>query len=402
MGYSLLSPEFLCLAVAAIVLVPLLAGLPRQAAFLAINLAFVYTVLGPAGFAVTVGFCGLGYVLIGLHRARPRLDPLVTLPILVLVFAYLRNYEMLRPVIPQSLAAALPQMIGLSFILFRIIHILVDLRGGAIGMPGPLAYLNYVLALTTFAMGPIQRLQDFRDQWAGLHAAIPLTFEAHLDAGLRVLFGLVKVYVLGAALEGIALQPGADVASLSIPALAGALYGFYFYLYFNFSGYCDVVIGIGSLMGVRPPENFNLPFLARNIGDFWQRQHRSLTDWLTAYVFTPSYKWALGTATLSARPLVAGIFAIMLTMLVSGLWHGTSIGFLLFGLAHGLYLAIYRVWDHLLVARLGRRRVRAIRATWPARLIGIALTFNAAAFAFLFFRLGTPQLVSLVHRVVSG
>jgi len=93
-----------------------------------------------------------------------------------------------------------------------------------------------------------------------------------------------------------------------------------------------------------------------------------------------------------ARPLLAANGALLVTMLVSGLWHGTTLAFLLFGLAHGLYQVVYRSWDTFLVVRLGRKRVRALRERLGVRLAGMALTFNATAFAFVFFRVDTERL----------
>jgi D-alanyl-lipoteichoic acid acyltransferase DltB (MBOAT superfamily) len=251
-------------------------------------------------------------------------------------------------------------------------------------------------------MGPIQRYQDFHEQWHGTRQAIDLTFEAHLDAGLRILVGLVKAYVLAGWVNPLALQPTTDVLALNLTGWVVQLYAFYFYLYLNFSGYCDVVIGIGSLFGVRPPENFDKPFVARNISDFWQRQHRSLTLWLTDYVFAPAYKRALSGPRLGTHPVLAGNLALMLTMIVSGLWHGTSIGFLVFGITHGIYLVVYHTWDHLLHRQLGRKRVKEIREHWLARAVGIVITFNAVAFAFLFFRLDTPRLLQAFAALVRS
>jgi D-alanyl-lipoteichoic acid acyltransferase DltB (MBOAT superfamily) len=153
-------------------------------------------------------------------------------------------------------------------------------------------------------------------------------------------------------------------------------------------------------MGVKPPENFNLPFLAQNISDFWLRQHRSLTLWLTDYIFSPAYKWALSNRRLSSHPLLAVNGALLMTMLISGLWHGTTLSFFLFGVAHGIFLVVYRTWDTLLVRQFGIRKVRAWQTRWPVRLSGIAITFNATAFAFIFFRLDTAQIEKLLSRFV--
>jgi D-alanyl-lipoteichoic acid acyltransferase DltB (MBOAT superfamily) len=396
---SLLSAEFLSFSFIAVVLIVVLRGLTRQVAFLAANLGFVWMLLGTEGTLSTAGFCVIGYVLVWAHVRWPRLRLLYTLPLLLALFAYMRNYEFLQWVLPDQILTNFLRTVGLSFILFRMIHVIVDARSRTLGPIDFLTYMNYCLSFTTLMMGPIQRYRDFSDQWHGHRQAIDLTFEAHFDAVLRILLGLVKAHILAPWVESFALAANTNVLDLSPVGWIVGLYGFYFFLYLSFSGYCDVVIGLGSLFGVRPPENFNMPFVAQNISDFWLRQHRSLTLWLTDYVFSPAYKAMLSGRTLSDRPLLAGALALLLTMLVSGLWHGTTIGFLLFGLAHGLFLMIYHVWDHLLVGRLGRKRVAALRRAWPARAAGTFLTFNAAAFAFLFFRLDTPHLFLLFEAL---
>ena len=384
-----------------ILLLTTLGGLVRQVVFLAANIAFVWFILGTEGTLSTLVFCLLGYALVEAHLRWPTLRPIHTLPFLIVLFAYMRNYEMLQWFLPDDLLTSIFKTVGLSFILFKMIHVLIDARGKMIRDLEFLTYMNYCLSFTTFTMGPIQRYQDFYDQWHGHKQAIALTFEAHLDAVLRILVGIVKAYVLAVWFNDRALQADTAVLDLSLAGWIVKLYAFYFYLYLNFSGYCDIVIGIGSLFGVRPPENFNKPFIAQNISDFWQRQHRSLTLWLTDYVFTPTYKAMLSGNMFAASPILAGSLAILLTMLVSGLWHGTTIGFLLFGLTHGLYLVIYNVWDHYLTRYLGRKRVKQLRKTWPARAAGIFLTFNAAAFAFLFFRLDTPSLFQFLNGMIG-
>ena len=401
MNVSLLSLDFLLFSVVAVALVSTTRGAARQAFFLALNAGFVWYLLGTSGLISTVAFCLLGYALIKANIRFEKATPLYTVPPFVVLFVYMQNYEMIRWIVPNDVLTNMLRTIGLSFLLFKIIHVLIDAKSKTLHGLTLFGYLNYCLNFTTFMMGPIQRFQDYHDQWHQKKQAIELTFEAHLDAVLRILFGLTKVYILAVAFSRLALQPDTDVVHLSLAGWVVRLYGFFFYLYMNFSGYCDVVIGIGSLMGVRPPENFNLPFMAQNISDFWQRQHRSLTLWLTDYVFSPTYKSALSSNLLSSRPVVSGNLALMLTMLVSGLWHGTTIGFLFFGLAHGIFLVIYHSWDHFLAGRLGRRRANNLRKHWLARGVGIFLTFNAASFAFLFFQLDTPHLMSLFDAVLG-
>lgn len=399
MFISFLSLEFLLFATAVTLFVAATRGRLREYGFLAANIGFVYAIVGPFGVASVFFFCLFGWLLTRAYVSGSNQGAILVIGLFVAAFIYLRDYEFLGLVLPDTARLSFLSTIGLSFLLFRILHVMIDARAKMIDRIEPLTYANYLLAFTTFMMGPIQRYPDFRDQWVDRSRAIAMNFEKHLDAGLRILWGLVKVYVVGTFLNRFALQPSTDVLSLSATELWVQLIGFYFYLYANFSGYCDIVIGIGSLMGVRPPENFNHPYIAQNIADFWLRQHRSLTLWLTDYVFNPLYKWALSSRMATTVPLAAGAFAAMITMFVSGIWHGTTVGFLIFGIVHGIWLVVYRVWDHLLTSRFGKKRVRQIRATWPGRAIGVALTLNATAFAFLFFQLDTPSVMALFNGI---
>jgi D-alanyl-lipoteichoic acid acyltransferase DltB (MBOAT superfamily) len=311
----------------------------------------------------------------------------------------MRRYDFLAWVVPDQMLTQALSTIGLSFLFFKVVHVMIEARSGTLGALQLPTFLNYCLNFTTFTMGPIQRYQDFYGQWSGANEAGPAEFDGYLDAVLRILVGMVKAYVLAEWFGDRALKPNTDLWDLSVVGLFVQVYAFYFFLYLNFSGYCDVMIGIGSLLGIKPPENFNYPFLARNVSDFWLRQHRSLTLWLTDYVFSPAYKSALSNGILARRPLLAANCALMTTMLVSGLWHGTTLSFLLFGITHGVYLVVYRTWDTMLKNRFGVKRVQAWRESWPVQLTGIGLTFNATAFAFIFFRLDSSQIANLISRV---
>jgi D-alanyl-lipoteichoic acid acyltransferase DltB (MBOAT superfamily) len=402
MQFSLLSPEFLTLSIVAIVVLGVLRGPGRQTTFLGLNLVFVAVLLlGPVLAASSIGFVLIGYALVRVVQRFPETTLAPAITAYTLLFMYMRDYDFLHWLLPEALLTSTLATVGLSFLFFKVLHVMIDARSGTLGRFDLPTYLNYSLNFTTFMMGPIQRYQDYREQWDGERAAIPLNFEAHLDALLRILIGFVKAYILAAWLLPRALQPTQNLLDLSLWSFMLKCYVFYFYLYMNFSGYCDVVIGIGSLMGVRPPENFNMPFMARNISDFWLRQHRSLTLWLTDYVFTPAFKRVLSGAWGARHSLAAACTCLMLTMLVSGLWHGTTVSFLLFGIVHGLWFVIYRVWDAILTRQIGRKRVRNWREHKLVHIGGIVLTFNATAFTFVFFQVRPDSLMQAYRGFVG-
>lgn len=400
MAESLLSPAFLGLAVVASLALAAFTGRARQVVFLAFNGAFLWVLLPARAFVATLLFGLVGYVATRQVSQANRWIFRAALVLILLLFVYMRNYGILSWVLPERLLARALVTIGLSFMLFKTIHVLIDRRSGTLPQPDVLTYLNYCFNFTTFTMGPIQRFGDYRDQWNGASLAIPLTVEAHLDALIRILVGFVKACILAVWVEQFVLPFDIDVMNVSTGRLLVGMYAFYFYLYLSFAGYCDVMIGLGSLMGIRPPENFNRPFLATNISDFWLRQHRSLTLWLTDYVFSPLYKHMLGRRWFAAHPLLAANLALVVTMLVSGVWHGTTLAFVAFGILHGMFFVIFRCWDAWLLASFGRKRVTAWRATGPARAAGMAITFHAVAMAFVLFHHDIFRALDIYARLL--
>jgi D-alanyl-lipoteichoic acid acyltransferase DltB (MBOAT superfamily) len=398
---SLASPGFLLAALLAPLLVAALRGNVRQAAFLAVNLAFLGAVLfGPLRALSTIGFCLLGYGITRLILWQPKYGLRIGLVVFVAAFVYLRNYDFLGWILPENLlTGGFFATVGLSFVLFKVVHVMVDAHSGTLGRLDFLTYANYCLNFTVFMMGPIQRYQDYEAQWSGREQPIPATFEAHLDAILRILVGLVKAYVISAHLIPYTLRNGLDWASVSELEILGRMVVFYFYIYLNFSGYCDVAIGAAALLGLRPPENFDKPFLARNIADFWLRFHRSLTQWLTSYVFSPVYKSALTQGPLAAKPWLAASAALLVTMVISGLWHGTTLSFLFFGLLHGLYFVTFRSWEAWATRRFGKVRLAGWRKHWAAQGAGMALTFSAVSISFVFFRLDAAEAAAVLARL---
>ena len=141
--------------------------------------------------------------------------------VLVLAFVYMRRYSFLEALLPERLLTSALSAAGLSFFLFKILHLVMDVAGGAI--PGRSVtlglYWNYCFNFTTFLLGPIQRFQSFEAQWRGAERSIEPGFEAHLDATNRVLRGLVKKFVLAEMLHGFALQASQDVPAMPVLAL---------------------------------------------------------------------------------------------------------------------------------------------------------------------------------------
>jgi D-alanyl-lipoteichoic acid acyltransferase DltB (MBOAT superfamily) len=397
---TLLSIEFISLSVALILWMRVTRGWLRLAGFIVGSAIYAGSFLTPLGLVSTSVLILCGFALARLVARFPTFtSPAVAL--LVAGFAYLRGYDLILAALPQGFWTPLFATAGLSYLLFKIIHIVVDSSSGRMSGMSLMSYLAYCLNFTTFLLGPIQRYQSFVDQWDGRVEPLGSDLVSHLDATNRVLRGFLKKWVVAEMLGGSALLPGGSIEGMGPGEVLVASWIFYLYLYFDFSGYCDVVIGMGRLMGVAPPENFWLPFLSPNIAQYWLRVHRSLTEWLTDYVFQPVYAALLRSPLMGAHRLASRNVAIALTMIVAGVWHGTTLSFLLFGLVHAAYQVVYRTSEHLLTARLGAQRVRALRSRWNWTVASTALTFVATASAYVFFLLTPAQLMVLLTGIRS-
>jgi len=224
--------------------------------------------------------------------------------------------------------------LGLSYYIFRLVHYLFERYKKNLPRHKLSEFLNYMFFLPTLLVGPINRFNEFhrefdRRRWN----------TAFLTSGMeRILLGLTKIVIMGnflisekfvGWLNGLQLEPG---------FLAGYLDGVRHWvnLYFQFSGYSDVAIGFALIIGLRISENFNFPFLARNVNEFWKRWHISLSSMCRDYVYTP-------IASATRKPFLAVIVA----MLVMAFWHEISLRFVIWGFYHGLGIAIWHIFSRL-------------------------------------------------------
>jgi len=305
---------------------------------------------------------------------------------------------------------ALTQIIlplGLSFITFQKIAFLVDVHAGRVESVSLREYLLFVLFFPQLIAGPIVHYREMMPQF---HRN-PCRYDGNaLAVGLTMIcFGLFKKVVLAdgmASFVSPVYQQAAHGPVSLLPAWLAAL-GFTLQIYFDFSGYSDMAAGIARCFGVRLPLNFYSPLQASNIIDFWTRWHVTLSRFLTAYLYNPMLlaltrrRFARGLPGLGGNNRSVGAFLqllalpLLLTMLVSGIWHGAGYLFLVWGLLHGLYLTIdhaWRLWGPKRTA--DKQRYERIM-----RPLGFALTFLAVVLSMVFFRAPTLRAAS---EVLSG
>ena len=397
---ALNSSAFLLLAVTAILVLPSVRGTLRTVAFLALNLVFVWSYWSVQAMPVALAFCLSGFVCARLVRGRGTGALVAGLAVLTGAFVYLRGYTLGGAAGTDAATTGIIAFAGLSFLFFKMVHVVVDSSSGSIDELSLGRYLNYCLNFTTVLMGPIQRFQDFSTQWNG-QADDPPRFETYVTAANRVLRGLVKAFGLAPLLAPYILRSGMPIERMGAGELLIGIYAFYVFLYLDFSGYCDIVIGVGSLMGLRPPENFRFPFLARDVSAYWLRVHRSLTVWLTDYIFTPAYRFALGARAIGTHAFLALAGSLLLTMLVAGAWHGTTLNFVVFGLIHGVALVVVRGYEHVMVRRMGRVAFRRFAERPLVTAAAVFLTYNFTSFAYTFFVLDVNESMRVMHRLAT-
>jgi D-alanyl-lipoteichoic acid acyltransferase DltB (MBOAT superfamily) len=255
--------------------------------------------------------------------------------------------------VPAWANAALP--LGISFFTFTQIGYLVDLKQGE---AKPQSLLNYALFVTFFPhliAGPIIHHREIMPQFEGLKRYVLRADDFAVGLSWFVL-GLAKKTLIADHLAGIA---GRVMTSGGAPGTGEAWCGALAYslqLYFDFSGYSDMAIGLARMFSIRFPLNFNSPYKASSIIDYWQRWHMTLTRYITLYLYNPIALWitrkraAAGKKTSSKARATAGGFIEMvalptvITMFFAGVWHGAGWQFLIFGLLHGFYITLNHAW----------------------------------------------------------
>ncbi|MFZ3141775.1 MBOAT family O-acyltransferase [Polaromonas sp.] len=286
--------------------------------------------------------------------------------------------------------------LAISFFTFQQIAYLSDAHDGAVAEHD---FLNYSLFITFFPhliAGPITHHREMLDQFRE-----PANFRPRLDniavGSTLFLLGLFKKVIFADALGEKASPVFSAAAGGMAPQLHDAWVGALSYtlqIYFDFSGYTDMAIGLGLLFGISLPANFDSPYKARNVIEFWSRWHMTLTRFLTAYIYNPIVLRVTRARVAAGKPqprrgkMTAGAFftlvayPTLLTMFISGVWHGAGWQFLAFGMLHGFYLVLAHGW-----------RAFKARQGWKLdsdkamhRGAAVLLTFLCVVVAMVFFR----------------
>jgi alginate O-acetyltransferase complex protein AlgI len=279
---------------------------------------------------------------------------------------FVDSLQQILPVHPRIASLVLP--IGISFYTFHSLSYMIDTyRRRITPTRSFIDVALYILFFPQLVAGPIVRATDLLPQMRTARSFHAVDFKYFLAL---FLIGYFKKAVIS---DGLAPLVDGFYAHPGNYGGVDALIAVTFYaiqIYCDFSGYTDMAIAVAGMLGFRLRINFDHPYFATNIGDFWRRWHISLSSWLRDYLYIP-LGGNRGNALFQARN-------VMMTMLLGGLWHGANWTFVVWGGLHGLGLVAHRIWQ----------RLRGVRSSAPERhsLIGSAMTFVFVWFAWIFFR----------------
>lgn len=342
------------------------------------------------------------------HRNNFNQMPILVISAIILIFLVilksntlsLAASQILRRLNGQSVplaAASDISWVGYSYFSFRILHTLFD-RKRVAGLDVSLReYFLYLIFFPTILAGPIDRVKHFTGQ---IRAEIFPFSKGDLVEGIfRISRGVLYKFILADSLALFSLS-SQSVYQISHAGWAWILvYSFAFRIFFDFAGYTEIAIGLGRLAGIQLPENFRQPYRSRNITQFWNNWHITLTQWFRTYYFNPLTR-QLRTRLKSLNPAGLIFFTQTTTMVLVGLWHGISWNFVLWGLWNGLGLFIHNRWSSILLPKF--EGIQAfVNSRWGSAL-SVVLNFHYIALGWVWFALPTPGESVMVFRRLIG
>lgn len=339
-------------------------------------------------------FLAFGYFALALLQRGWSKASVWSVLIVLLGFAWLKKYSFF----PEGTFLHAPYLtLGLSYIFFRVLHLLIEAgESEETQRIGPVAYLLYTLNFTTFVSGPIQRYHEFaRDQFASVPIPLgPGVVGLQME---RIVRGFFKVNVLATLLHMVHEDAVAQMSQplpepVRVLAACKLILVYPLFLYANFSGYIDIVIALARLMRLRLPENFDRPFAASSVMEFWNRWHITLSGWFKSYVYNPLLLALMRRiSSVKAEPFL-GVFCFFVTFFLVGVWHGRSSEFLVFGALTGAGISINKLWQFEMTRVLGRKGYQELAKHSLYKAAGRGLTFGWFGFTLFWFWGGWKQL----------
>ena len=274
--------------------------------------------------------------------------------------------------------------LGISFYTFSAISYIADVSKGKVDSKRLFEVALYLAFFPKLTSGPIQRSKDFFDQ---IEKKRNVGFEC-FSVGIQIfVFGLFKKIVLADRLSVFVNQVYKTPLAFGSFTVFLATIAYSLQIYFDFSGYSDMAIGVAKILGIDLPRNFNLPYLAHNVTELWKRWHITLSIWLQDYVYIP-----LGG---NRKGKVRTYINLILTMAIGGIWHGANWTYVIWGLLHGLALAFHKLWMNLTGSN-------AKEHSKFSGIVSIVFTFLYVSFCWIFFRAESlTKAIVIIRRIFS-
>ena len=367
---------WLTMLLAVVLLTPITRPGLRRFVWAGVNVGFIAVMLHLHVLWVLLGLAGAWLVLRTLVFKSKRRSVALSGLIAALALFVLHKLPGLSDSLGVDKVNPLLLAVSYSYVLLRLIDAGRVIYEGARKPPDLISTINYLVPFHMLAAGPIQAFEDFSDQPP---VPKPLTSIQALEGVERIALGLFKKYVIAYSIYNLFLRDGFHVTG---PYMLFEVQMNYIWLFLDFSAYSDIAVGIGKLMGVHTPENFNRPYIARNMIDFWDRWHMSLSLWIRRNLFIP-IQLGLLRRTGGRRPLLIATFAFTLSFFLCGLWHDINWPFFFWGAMHAVGLVITNSYRYWLTKKLGSKGVKAYRQKWAYRLVAQFLTFEYVAFSLL-------------------
>jgi D-alanyl-lipoteichoic acid acyltransferase DltB (MBOAT superfamily) len=373
---DLYEPQFWWFVLAALLLmVPQTGASARKWTFAGLNLVFLALHVEPgharAFPAIVAGLVLAWASLRWLARPGSGPWPMVLGGLAVLGLFLLHKLPHVGTRLGTSQAESVLAAVGFSYVALRLFDVARAVRDGRHGPPDLPSTVNYLLPFHMLAAGPIQSFDDFAEQPS---VPAPPSASRSLRALERIAWGLSKKFILANYIDRLFLTG----FHAPMPYFLLEVQLNFVWLYLDFSAYSDVAVGLGMLLGVATPENFNRPYLARNVIEYWERWHISLSLFIRRHVFIP-IQLALMRATEGRAPLMAASVAFSASFVLCGLWHSISWPWLAWGVCQSAGLITCNSYKQVLLNRLGRKGVKAYLADPWIKAVAIVLTFEFVA-----------------------
>lgn len=358
---------------------------------------FHYHFAGPAG-VLPIVFLGVLTYYAGISHNKTFRTVTIIICILELIFYKYSTFLIsqmvgfFNPAFAESMLAVaknrlLPSAppLAISFFVFEFVHYLVDLQRGKLPIKNVANFTLFSIFWPSVVSGPIKRFEQFLPSIAsGCQKVNPTDIQVGV---MRIVIGLIKKLVIADNLTAYIAYYQPNFSTLPHPYQWGILIAISLRILFDFSGYSDIAIGFARLMGIKLPENFNWPYLATSVQDFWRRWHISLSSWIRDYVYIPLGGNKHGILRKTSNGIIA--FAIC------GLWHGAAWNFIIWGLYHGIGLVVSTnlktFFDKFPI--ITRVRFLVLPVTWLATLFFVSV-------GWLYFFYPVREATHMLHHLV--